>query len=82
MDYPPLFGVIFHGVHNHVYIHVRSLGFPLETCIENQALCEYVVHLETNQVSISLGCVSTTQPKPKESQISLLDKIDGIHSKF
>jgi hypothetical protein len=28
MDYPPLIGVIFHGVHNHVYIHGRSPYYP------------------------------------------------------
>jgi hypothetical protein len=33
---------------------------------ENQALGEYVVHLQTNQALTSLGCVSTTQPQPKE----------------
>jgi hypothetical protein len=33
---------------------------------ENQALCEFFVHLQINRASISLGCVSTTQPQPKE----------------
>jgi len=27
---------------------------------ENQTLCEFVVHLQTNQASTSLGCVSAT----------------------
>jgi len=28
VDYPPLVGVIFHNVHNHVYIHGRSPYYP------------------------------------------------------
>jgi hypothetical protein len=43
---------------------------------ENQTFREFVAHLQTNQTSTSLGCVSTTQPKPKEPQISLLTKFD------
>jgi hypothetical protein len=27
---------------------------------ENQTLCEFVVHLQTNQASTYLGCVSAT----------------------
>jgi hypothetical protein len=45
-------------------------------------LCEFVVPLQTNQASISLGCVSETQPQQKEPWISLLDKFDGTCSKF
>jgi hypothetical protein len=33
---------------------------------ENQALCESVAHLQTNQALTCLGCISTTQPQPKE----------------
>ncbi len=44
--------------------------------------CEFVVPLQTNQVSTSLGCVSETRPQPKEPQISLIDKFDGTCSKF
>jgi hypothetical protein len=29
---------------------------------ENQAFCESVVHLQTNQASISLGYILATQP--------------------
>jgi len=49
---------------------------------ENQALCECIAHLQTNQASISLGCVLVTQPQPKEPQISLPNKFDGTCSKF
>jgi hypothetical protein len=51
---------------------------------ENQTLHEIIIHLQTNQVSISLGCVLATQPQPKEPWINLLDKFDGTvqHSKF
>jgi len=49
---------------------------------ENQAFGEYVVHLQTNQASTSLGCISTTQPQPKESHINLPDKFDGTCSNF
>jgi hypothetical protein len=28
VDYPPLVGVIFHDVRNHVYIHGKSLCCP------------------------------------------------------
>jgi hypothetical protein len=43
---------------------------------ENQAFREFVVHLQTNQTSTSLGCVSATQPQLKEPQISLLAQFD------
>jgi hypothetical protein len=33
---------------------------------ENETLCESIIHLQTNQASNYLGCVSTTQPQPKE----------------
>ncbi len=49
---------------------------------ENQAFCECVAHLQTNQVSTSLGCAFTTQPQPKVSHISLFDKFNGACSKF
>jgi hypothetical protein len=49
---------------------------------ENQALHEFVVDLQTNQVLTSLGCISKTQPQPKEPQINLLYKFDGTCSKF
>jgi hypothetical protein len=49
---------------------------------ENQALCESIAHLQANQVSTSLGCISTTQPQPKEPRINLPNKFDGTHSKF
>jgi hypothetical protein len=49
---------------------------------ENQALHKFVVHLQTSQVSTSLGCISRTQPQPKEPQISLPNKFDGTRSKF
>ncbi len=49
---------------------------------ENQALCESIVHLQTNQASTSLGCILTTKPQPKEPWISLPNKFDGTHSKF
>ncbi len=49
---------------------------------ENQTLHEFIAHLQTNQALISLGCVLTTQPQPKEPWINLLDKFDGTHSTF
>jgi hypothetical protein len=49
---------------------------------ENKTFHEFVVHLQTNQTSTSLGCISTTQPQPKEPWINLSDKFDGTHSKF
>jgi len=49
---------------------------------ENQILHEYVVHLQTNQASTSLGCISTTKPQQKKPWISLFDKFDGTCSKF
>jgi hypothetical protein len=49
---------------------------------ENQAFYEYVVHLETNQILTSLGCISTMQPQPKELWMSLPNKFDGKCSKF
>jgi hypothetical protein len=33
---------------------------------EDQTLRESIIHLQTNQASTYLGCVSTTQPQPKE----------------
>jgi hypothetical protein len=33
---------------------------------ENQTFHEFVVDFQTNQASTSLGCVSSTQPQPKE----------------
>jgi hypothetical protein len=38
--------------------------------------------LQTNQALTSLGCISATQPQPKEPWISLLDKFDGTCSKL
>jgi hypothetical protein len=49
---------------------------------ENQALHEYIVHLQTNHALTSLGCISTTKPQPKEPRIGLPDKFDGTHSRF
>ncbi len=49
---------------------------------ENQTLCEFVVHLQTNQALTLLGCILATQPQPKESQISLPNKFDGTRSTF
>jgi hypothetical protein len=49
---------------------------------ENQALCEIIFHLQTNQISTSLGCVYVTQPQSKEPQITLPNKFDNAHSKF
>jgi hypothetical protein len=49
---------------------------------ENQALCEFVVHLQTDQAVTSLGCISTTEPQPKEPWINLPNKFDGTRSKF
>jgi hypothetical protein len=49
---------------------------------ENQALYESIVHLQTNHALSSLGCISTTEPQPKEPWINLLDKFDDIHSNF
>jgi hypothetical protein len=49
---------------------------------ENQTFHEFVVHLQTNQVSTSLGHILTTQPQPKEPQISLPNKFDDTRSKI
>jgi hypothetical protein len=49
---------------------------------KNQTLHESITHLQTNQISIFLGYIFTTQPQPKEPWISLLDKFDNTHSKF
>jgi len=49
---------------------------------DNQALCESIFHLQTNQISTSLGRVYVTQPQSKEPQISLPNKFDNTHSKF
>jgi len=49
---------------------------------ENQTFHEFIVHLQNNQASTSLGCVSTMQPQPKEPQISLRHKFNGSWSKF
>jgi hypothetical protein len=49
---------------------------------ENQTLHESVAHLQTNQTSISLGCILTTQPQPKEPWINIFDKFDGTRSMF
>jgi hypothetical protein len=35
---------------------------------ENQALRGFIVHLQTNQTSTSLRCVSTTQPNQKNHE--------------
>jgi hypothetical protein len=50
--------------------------------LENQTLCEYITHLQTNQASTSLGCISTTQPRPKMPWINLPNKFDNTGSKF
>jgi hypothetical protein len=34
---------------------------------ENQEFHEFIVHLQINQASTSLGCILATQPQPKES---------------
>jgi hypothetical protein len=49
---------------------------------ENQALCEFIVHLQTNQASTFLGCIFTTQPQLKEPWINLPNKFDFTSSKF
>jgi hypothetical protein len=49
---------------------------------ENKTFREFAVHLQTNQSSTSLGCISTTQPQPKEPWINLFDKFDGTRSNF
>jgi hypothetical protein len=49
---------------------------------ENKTFCEFAIHLQTNQSSTSLGCISITQPRPKEPLINLSDKFDGTRSKF
>ncbi len=49
---------------------------------ENQPFYEFVAHLQSIQTLTSLGCVHTTPPHAKKPQINLLDKINGIHSKF
>jgi hypothetical protein len=49
---------------------------------ENQTLHESIVHLQTNQVSTSLKCISTTQPQPKEQQISVPNESNRTCSKF
>jgi hypothetical protein len=41
-----------------------------------------MVHLQINQISVFLGCISTTQPQPKEPKIGLFDNFDGTRSKF
>jgi len=38
--------------------------------------------LQTNQASTFLGCISTTQPQPKEPWINLPNKFDSTSSKF
>jgi hypothetical protein len=43
---------------------------------ENQTFHESVVHLQTNQASTSLECISATQPQPKKPHINLPDKFD------
>jgi hypothetical protein len=49
---------------------------------ENQAFYESIVHLQTNQASTSLGCISMRQPQPKEPWVNLPNKFVGTHSKF
>jgi hypothetical protein len=46
---------------------------------ENQSFCDYVMHLQNNQASMSLGCIPTTQIPTKEHRIL---EFDGTHSKF
>jgi hypothetical protein len=38
--------------------------------------------LQTNQISTSLGFVSTIEPQPKKPHINLPNKFDGTHLKF
>jgi hypothetical protein len=64
MDYPPIVGVIFHGVH-HVYIHEEDLAIFRNLEHENQALRESIVHLQTNQILTSLRCILATQPNQR-----------------
>jgi len=49
---------------------------------ENQALCESMAICKSIKFRLFLGCVSTTQPQPKEPHINLIDKFDGTCSKF
>ncbi len=49
---------------------------------KNQALREFVAHLQSVQASTSLGCVPMTPSEVKEPWISLLDRFDGTCSKF
>jgi hypothetical protein len=61
-DYPPLVGIIYFMVFimstsmEEVLVVLRNLEH------ENQTFGEYIAHLQTNQASTSLGCVSTIQP--------------------
>ncbi len=48
----------------------------------NQTFCESITHLQTSQVLTSLGCISITQPPPKEPWINLPNKFDNTRSKF
>jgi hypothetical protein len=45
-------------------------------------LHEFIARLETNQSLTSLGCMCTNQSQPKEPQINLLDKFDGMWLEF
>jgi hypothetical protein len=38
--------------------------------------------MQTNQALTSLGCISTTQPQPKEARINQPNKFIGTRSKF
>jgi hypothetical protein len=48
----------------------------------NSFFCEFVVHLQNAQASMSLGWIPMTPSQVKEPRISFLNKFDGTCSKF
>jgi hypothetical protein len=42
---------------------------------ENQALREFVVHLQTNQILTSLKCISATQPNQRNHGLAYLTSL-------
>jgi hypothetical protein len=49
---------------------------------KNHSLHEYIIHFQSTQILTLLKCVHTTPPHAKEPRVSLLDKFEGMCSKY